>query len=615
MGAAHLVRSDDHSLTYRAPHETRGHDVVVEVLPGSQGEAARDRFAREQQALGRLAGVDGVVPLLEAGVTVDGDLYLMTAAIEGRTLEEILATGGPMAWADAARVIEAAATTLHHAHVVGVTHRRIDPDTIVIADDGRVLITGLGSAGLTMDAGGSAVRPGYTAPEIAGSRTDAGSAASAAGGAGPAVDIYGLGATLWALLAGRRPFTAPAGGDESADIIERSRTQRVGDLSAVAPAPMVDAVEWATAPEPQQRPSSAATFARALRNAAADAPSGFLIDPDAVIAGWQPLGEPDESGRDGGSIIDVAAPAAAVAAVAAPDPDATIRLDTSAALEAVATDGSAPGTRSGAGVAVSAAPGAGEARTEAAAATRSTADSGADPSAGSDDGRRAGLLVGLGVAAIALVALAASAALVAFVGDDEPVTITGPSIEPGPENPGAPAEVLGVDIEADPGATDDAVEVTADEGAAVSEGSDDGDSVAQSSVIEPFPIPTPTPDVTILPGPPADSAPAAGPTQPPAQAAATPTPSTIISAPPPPPTLTQRPTATPTPQTTISAPPAPPPAPTSSPTPVPTIAAAPTTAPATPVPATATPAAPSATPSATATPTPSGPVELEANPT
>jgi serine/threonine protein kinase len=294
VGAARLVRTDEHRLLYSAPHETRGHDVDVEILPGSQGEAARERFAREQQALGRLSGVEGVVPLLEAGVTIDGDLYLMTPALGGRTLAEIIAAEGAMAWPDAIRIVEAAAATLHHAHVVGVTHRRIDPDAIVVADDGRVLIKGLGSAGLTMDAAGSTLpsvdRPGYSPPEH--------SAGAESRDTGAAGDIYGLGATLWALLAGRRPFTT-ADDDEPAAIVERAATQRVGDLRSVAPASVAEAVEWATAIEPERRPSSAATFARALREAAARAPSGFVADAGAVVAGWRPLSDPDDFGDFG----------------------------------------------------------------------------------------------------------------------------------------------------------------------------------------------------------------------------------------------------------------------------------------------------------------------------
>jgi hypothetical protein len=225
---------------------------------------------------------------------------------------------------------------------------------------------------------------------------------------------------------------------------------------------------------------------------------------------------------------------------------------------------------------------------------------GEDASDASDDGRRAGLLVGLGIASIALVALAASAVLVAFVGEKEPVTISGPSIEAGEVD--VPAEVLGVEVEAESGAGGDRLTAGTDRGGtAAADGADGGDgetagegadaSTGQSALIEPFAIPTPTPETASLQPAPSGGSAVAGPTQPPAVpgATATPrptaTPATIISAPPPPPS--PRPAATPTPQTIISAPPAP----TGNPTP--TVAPAPTPSA---VPPTATPVQPSPTP-------------------
>lgn len=687
VGAARLVCSDEHSLRYRAPHETRGHAVDIEVLPGSQGEAARERFAREQQALGRLAGVDGVVPLLEAGVTIDGDLYLMTPTLGGRTLAEIIAADGPVAWPEATRIIEAAAATLHHAHVVGVTHRRIDPDAIVVTGDGRVLLTGLGSAGLTMDAAGSSLpavdRPGYSPPEWSGAASaaragrtvDESAAATQAAGADDEVrnpaaavgrrdtelagDIYGLGATLWALLAGRRPFTDVDGSDDPDAIVERAGTHRVGDLRSVAPASVAEAVEWATAIEPERRPSSAATLARALRGAAARAPSGFIADADAVVAGWQPLTDTDELGEPGigpGTVdartgLEAAVAASGFAEVDGPTETASTgrpvratlsifgdeahRADDTASVPApLVGDGrSRDVDEGGVGFAAQQVPSDdaaarqtshGDSRTtiQTGAATVAggvtaavaspqrptlTGDSPGGASDGSDDGRRAGFLVGLGIAAIALVALAASAVLVAFVGEPEPVTISGPSIEAGDDD--VPAEVLGLEVEAERAPADDPV---GDSGRdATVAGDDDGESAAgdgddpsgaddappgQSAVIQPFVIPTPTPVATVLPAASGGGAAVSGPTQPPARptATATPTPGTTISAPPPPP-----PTPTATPETIISAPPAPPPAPTSSPTPEPTIAPAPSP---TPVPATPTPTA--SPPPVTPTPTP-----------
>jgi hypothetical protein len=471
-------------------------------------------------------------------------------------------------------------------------------------------------------------------------------------------DIYGLGATLWALLAGRRPFSSGDGDDEPAAVVERAATMRVGDLRSVAPASVAEAVEWATTIEPERRPSSAATLARALREAAARAPSGFTADPDAIVAGWQSLTDPDESGaqhhgdaaaeRDPGSGAARSGLAAAVAASGLAGkavPTGPGRTDAPARatsaifggndLDAgeVASGGPAPAVDDDIASAQTPAAGARPQRTgsddvsgsgpssvDHRATVRASAPPVAaavepprqttlvdgvddDTSDGSDDSRRAGLLVGLGVAAIALVALAASAVLVAFVGEKEPVTVSGPSIEAGDDD--VPAEVLGVEVEADAGSADDRLTAGAggDGAAEESDTATDADTTAadgdtpgdaddasrgQSAVIQPFLIPTPTPSTTVLPSAPGGGAAVAGPTQPPARATATatPTPGTIISAPPPP-----SPRPTPTPETIISAPPAPPPAPTSSPTPLPTIAPAPSP---TPVPPTPTP--PPATP-------------------
>lgn len=424
VGAAEVLRSDRLSIVHRASHETRGHDVEVEIFPGSRGEAARARFALQYQALGRLAEIDGVVPLLEAGVTIDGDLYLMTPTLGGRTLAEIIATDGPMPWAEATRIIEAAATTVHHAHLEGIVHRRIGPDAVVVTDDDRVLVTGLGGAGLMLDAAGTPPvtedRLGYCAPEWSATAgaASADEGATPASDTGAAGDIFGLGATLWALLTGHPPSAATAPAAAAA---------QVADLRAAAPASLAQVVEWATAFDPERRPSSAATFARALREAAARAPSDFVARPGDTAA-----------------------------------------------------------------------------RRSTAHADPAPADPADDPTVDLDDGRRAGLLVAVAIAAIALVALGASALLMAIAGDDPSVTITGPQIEPAEQE--APAEVLGVDVEADDGDRSPAGPGTAASGderddpngtgpTADGTGGSSGGSAGpagQSATIAPFAIPTPT---------------------------------------------------------------------------------------------------------------------------
>ena len=181
-----------------------GREVAIKVLIA--GPRATDyqlrRFAREARALSRL-GHPGIVPIHAAGEH-EGNPYLVMEAIHGESLEERLQRDGPVPERDAAALCLELAKALAFAHAQGFLHRDLKPANVLVDRDGRVLLTDFGlakdldpaaSASLSTS-GGIMGTPGYWPPEQAGGRLSE---------VGPGSDVYGLGATLYALLTGRPP--------------------------------------------------------------------------------------------------------------------------------------------------------------------------------------------------------------------------------------------------------------------------------------------------------------------------------------------------------------------------------------------------------------------------
>ena len=201
----------------------------VEILTGSESWR---RFLREVRAASRLDHPN-LVPLLEAGA-VGPVGYIISAYIPGPSLEQWL--GGhpdPPQPRWAARIVAALARAIQHVHDRGILHRDLKPANVLLHAPGLSLdpaapatwsevpfdswvprICDFGLAKLheieeeetrsRMVCGS----PPYMAPEQADSRRDQ---------IGPATDIYGLGAILYELLAGRPPF----GGKSNLETLRR----------------------------------------------------------------------------------------------------------------------------------------------------------------------------------------------------------------------------------------------------------------------------------------------------------------------------------------------------------------------------------------------------------
>ena len=192
---------------YLAEHLIMSRQVALKVVSTAlmQNGAALERFHQEVKAAAQLSH-HNIVTAYDAD-HVGGLHFLVMEYIEGVTLAEHLARTGPLPVNEACGVIEQTAHGLQHAHEKGMIHRDIKPQNLMLTRDGVIKILDFGLARFAREQSqpqqasitGTGVVMGtadYIAPEQTRSSR----------GIDIRADIYGLGCTLYHLLAGRVPF-------------------------------------------------------------------------------------------------------------------------------------------------------------------------------------------------------------------------------------------------------------------------------------------------------------------------------------------------------------------------------------------------------------------------
>ncbi len=239
--------------------------------PSSPPDSRADweRFHREAAAVARLAHPN-IVPVYRVSGP-DESPFIAMQYIEGRTLE-----GVRLPLRDALETARAAALAVDHAHRKGVLHRDLKPGNLMRDRQGTVWVLDFGLACLleTRDritaTGAVAGTPEYMSPEQARGDPAARTAAT---------DIYGLGATLYALLTGAPPY---AGGSvvEIVNKIETSEPVPIRRLDPMIPADAATVVAKAMDKDPVRRYPEAAALAEDLRRLLAGEP--VLARPETV---------------------------------------------------------------------------------------------------------------------------------------------------------------------------------------------------------------------------------------------------------------------------------------------------------------------------------------------
>ena len=266
------------SRVFLATENRFNRKVVVKVLsPELAASVSAERFEREIQLAAQLQQAN-IVPLLATGDT-NGLPYFTMPFVEGESLRARIAAEGPFSITECTSILRDVARALNYAHSVGVVHRDIKPDNVLLSH-GTAVVTDFGIAKALSDsrssAGGSSLTqtgtslgsPAYMAPEqVAGDPN-----------VDHRADLYALGCMGYELLAGEPPFTADA--PQRVFAAHLTQTPRpIASVRADVPRALARVIMQCLEKNPADRPPSAAEVLTTLESVST---SGEAATPERV---------------------------------------------------------------------------------------------------------------------------------------------------------------------------------------------------------------------------------------------------------------------------------------------------------------------------------------------
>jgi serine/threonine protein kinase len=226
-------------VVYAAQDERLRRTVALKALTPeyTRDPGRRERLTREARAAAAL--LHPAIATIFALEEIDGELYITSELVRGRTLREEL-RDGPVPPSQLLPTLVTIADALAAAHGHGIVHRDLKPENIIRRDDGQIKVLDFGlaqspprpqaAASTRLTEVGSALgTPGYMAPEqLSGKEVDA------------RADIFAFGVLVWELATGEHPF-----GTDPASILARMTELiegRASGLSRPLPLPGLDRI-------------------------------------------------------------------------------------------------------------------------------------------------------------------------------------------------------------------------------------------------------------------------------------------------------------------------------------------------------------------------------------
>lgn len=232
------ARAPDSTVTVRSPESREAFQWGLES------------FIKEARVLGKFshASLIQVHRYFEANDTA----YFVMDYAQGVTLAAVMRTEGALSEERLRRILFPILNGLEEVHRLGVLHRDIKPDNIILREGSLPVLIDFGAARQTLSTMTRSVMSVLTAGYAPIEQY------ATSGNQGPWTDIYAIGAVAYRALSGQKPV----------DAINRIRNDPMVPASSLGRGRYADsflaAIDWALAVNPEDRPSSVAEFKRAL---------------------------------------------------------------------------------------------------------------------------------------------------------------------------------------------------------------------------------------------------------------------------------------------------------------------------------------------------------------
>lgn len=255
------------------------HQLVADAEDRDALESLLSRFVNEAQITAQLDH-PGVIPIYDAGLDSRGQLYITMPKVEGQTLRKVFEQHweGDREWTlpRVLGVLVRICETISFAHSRGIVHRDLTPENVMIGVHGETYILDWGLA-TAIDDGGKEelLRVQMRATDESLLLTQQGAILgkfgymsgdqARSGVAKPSWDVFALGAMLYELLSGKRPYSEFEDVKELIKAMKEERLRPLLSMAPDAPAELVAISECAMGRRDTQRFDNASTLGDQLR--------------------------------------------------------------------------------------------------------------------------------------------------------------------------------------------------------------------------------------------------------------------------------------------------------------------------------------------------------------